>query len=106
MATLTSALRKELRLPLGVSGALITEVVSSSAADGAGLKAGMVIYSIDHRAVTAKEDLLSRLRGKEAGAQFLFGVWRKSGSEWQRSSKTVPVAAQSANGSSSRSSTK
>ena len=48
-------------------GALITNVVKDSPAEGAGLKPGDVIVKFDGKAANSAEDTLTRIRSKKAG---------------------------------------
>ncbi len=65
----TQALTDELRDGIGYKGdgVLVTRVVPGSPAEGAGLKKGDVIVSLDSRAATAPEDLTRLVRAAHPG---------------------------------------
>ena len=58
-------------------GALITNVVKDSPAEGAGLKPGDVIVKFDGKAANSAEDTLTRIRSKKAGEVAQLTVIRK-----------------------------
>ncbi|NLT69330.1 MAG: PDZ domain-containing protein, partial [Verrucomicrobiaceae bacterium] len=58
-------------------GALITDVVKDSPAEGAGLKPGDVIVKFDGKTTKSAEDTLTRIRSKKAGEVTQLTVIRK-----------------------------
>lgn len=72
-------------LPLGVHGFALNSV-------WAGLPAGIVIESVDHRVVTSEAEFRSRTASRRPGDQVLIGFWRRtSGGRWERESRIVTV---------------
>jgi serine protease Do len=57
-------------------GAVITEVVSGSAADKAGLQEGDVVVKADGKAVNSSDDLRSAIQSKKPGDHLLLVVNR------------------------------
>ena len=93
VTTLTRDLRKEKGLYVGVKGALVEFVASGSPAEKGGLKAGMVIYAINHRVVNTAEEFRKKMAGKRKGDEFGMDVWRKtSDSKWERHSVRVRLS--------------
>jgi serine protease Do len=75
---LTSQVRRDLKIPNGVQGALVTEVERESNAADAGLRSGEVIVEINRNPVESADDAVALSRRAE-GEQILLRVWSQSG---------------------------
>jgi hypothetical protein len=90
--TMTKDSRRRLGLYLGTHGVVIRYVAPSSPAARAGLRAGMVIESVDHRVVNDVSDLDRLIGSKRPGSEFSTGIWRKNRrGVWERASKRVRI---------------
>lgn len=78
LADLTPGLRSRIRLPAGVSGALIALVAEGSAAEATGLRVGDVITEVDRRPVRGAGDAAKALSAKKN--RFLLKVQRGTAS--------------------------
>jgi serine protease Do len=78
VADLTPETRQQLRLPDGISGALVTDVASDSNSADAGLLPNDVIVEINRQAVADSDDAV-RLCKAARGEQILVKVWRRAG---------------------------
>jgi serine protease Do len=81
VANLDSQTRAELRIPVGVQGALITDVDQNSPAYDAGLRPGDVITEINHQPVRNADEAVN-LTQRPAGGQTLVKVWSHGGSRY------------------------
>ncbi|HXM07189.1 MAG TPA: PDZ domain-containing protein, partial [Candidatus Acidoferrum sp.] len=72
------SLNQDLRSQLGYTGdgAVIAAVVGGSPADTAGLQAGDVIQSVDHKPVRTAADVTSIMHGIAPGKTAAIDVWR------------------------------
>ena len=77
---LDPALAEELDLPSDLTGALITQVVSESPAEAAGLEEGDVVTEVEGEEVEASQDLIDKLSGYEPGASVVMEVTDSDGS--------------------------
>jgi serine protease Do len=75
---LTAAVRRDLRIPAQIKGALVTNVDPESNAYKAGLREGAVIQSIDRQAVENAEEAV-KMSEKAAGDHVLLRVWGRNG---------------------------
>lgn len=88
--TLTNDARRRLGLFNGTYGVRILYVATPSPAARAGLRAGMIIESVDHRSVANKAEFDDRIRPKGSAAQFAIGIWQKNArGTWTRANKLV-----------------
>jgi serine protease Do len=74
---ITPALAAQLRLPPGVSGALVVEVARDSPAERGGLGAGDVITTISRRAVHGAAEAMRELARAGSGEPVFVLVWRR-----------------------------
>jgi len=74
---ITPTLAAHLRLPPGVSGALVVQVAGDSPAERAGLGAGDVIMTISRRAVHSADEAMSELGRAQPGEPVFVLVWRR-----------------------------
>jgi membrane-associated protease RseP (regulator of RpoE activity) len=72
------------RLPLGREGALVTDVVSGTPADEAGLQPGDLILSIDGTSIDAREPLSDVIGQYEPGDRITITFWRMGTEETVR----------------------
>jgi len=90
--TLTSGTRRSMGLFPGTRGVVIMYVASSSPAAKAGLSAGIVIESVEHRSVSDASEFAARTDSKKPGDQFTIGIWRRDARRgWQRTNKIVAL---------------
>ena len=75
---MTPELAESLKLPK-VNGALITEVVNGSPADGAGLKPGDILVGVEHKAVTDSASTLALIAALKPGTTVPLKVVRANG---------------------------
>ena len=75
---LTGTVRRELGIPTGIEGALVTGVASDSNAYEAGLREGNVIRSINRVAVDSADKAV-KLSDAADGEQVLLHVWQRNG---------------------------
>ena len=75
--------RRQLRAPLTVAGAVVTEVANDSNAATAGLRQGDVIVEINQQPVASAKDA-ERLGKSASGEQILVKVWRPNGDQGSR----------------------
>ena len=81
VADLDQATRREVGIPAGIKGALVTSVEEACAAWEAGLRAGDVIEEINHQAVGTAEDAV-KLTTNPADRETLLRVWSHGGSHF------------------------
>jgi serine protease Do len=74
LQTLTPDVADQLGIDHGTKGAVITDVVSGSPAERAGLKPGEVIVEVDRAPVATSEQAVSALRADRGGAGHLLRV--------------------------------
>ncbi len=82
LQTLTPDVADSLGLGGGTKGAVITDVLSGSAAEQAGLHPGDVIVEIDRRPVSSADDAVSALRGQSRGGGHLLRVRSGNGTRF------------------------
>ena len=81
VADLTPDLARELSLPPGVKGVVVTALDPASLALAAGLERGDVIVQVDHRPVANAADFRSAARAADAGRVLLF-VYHKGNTRY------------------------
>jgi serine protease Do len=74
---ITPALAAHLRLPPGISGALVIQVTPNSPAEHAGLSAGDIIMTINRRAMRSADDAMRELGRAQPGEPVFVLVWRR-----------------------------
>jgi serine protease Do len=79
---LNSDLRKELQLPEGTSGVVITELDSDSPASAAGLEQGDVIVQVNHKPVNTVTEFNSAVRAGASKDSTLLLVKRGQGTQF------------------------
>ncbi len=79
LADLTPDVRQQIQAPEGVSGAVIQNVRSGSAADDAGLQRGDVIISVNRKPTPTASDVAHQLSSVPAGQDALVLVWSNGG---------------------------
>jgi serine protease Do len=79
LADLTPDVRQQIQAPEGVSGAVIQNVRSGSAADDAGLQRGDVIISVNRKPTPTASDVAQQLSSVPAGQDALVLVWSNGG---------------------------
>lgn len=80
LSDLTPQMARQLRLPAGTSGAVITEVEPRSAAERVGARPGDVILEVNRRPVSSAAEASRELQRVRSGSAALLLVWRR-GSE-------------------------
>ncbi len=80
LTDLTAQMARQLRLPAGTSGAVVTEVEPRSAAERGGVRPGDVILEVNRRAISSAADASRELQRVRSGSAALVLVWRR-GSE-------------------------
>jgi hypothetical protein len=88
--TVTDQTRRELGLFPGTTGVVIRYVKPGSIADSAGLRAGTVIESIQHRSVSSTGDLDRHANQKRSGDQLSIGIWQKR-DKWERATRMLRI---------------
>jgi hypothetical protein len=68
----------------GQAGALITDVVPGSPAEGAGLRRGDIIFSVDRQRLEQGQDLARIIGARRPGDEVTLGVWRQGRTEFVR----------------------
>jgi serine protease Do len=81
VADVDADVRSALRLPAGLTGAVITEVAPNSASAAAGLRAGDVITELDRRPVASADEAV-RLSALLKGPKVMVRLWRGGGSHY------------------------
>jgi serine protease Do len=81
VADLTAEVREALHLPVGLSGAVITEVAPESASAAAGLRPGDVITELDRQPVATADEAV-HLSAIIKGPKVMVRVWRGGGSHY------------------------
>ncbi len=84
---LTPALKSALSLDEKLDGALVSALMPEGPAEGAGLKVGDVIVSVQGQPVRTSRELLNRVAGLKAGQTSPFVVLRKK----QRLNLNIPI---------------
>jgi serine protease Do len=79
LADLTPDVRQQIQAPEGVSGAVVENVRSGSAADDAGLQRGDVILSVNRKPTLTASDVAQQLSSVPAGQDALVLVWSNGG---------------------------
>jgi serine protease Do len=74
---LTPALREALRVPEGLSGAVVSRVEEGSPARRAGLRAGDLVSHLDERPVESARGFFERLESATRGQVLHLSVWRE-----------------------------
>jgi serine protease Do len=80
--TLNSDLRKEMQLPEGTSGVVITDLDSDSAAAASGLEQGDVIVQVNHKPVNTVADFNSAVRAGSSKDSTLLLVRSQQGTKF------------------------
>jgi len=80
--TLTPDLRRELQIPEGTAGVVITDVDDDSAAAQSGLQQGDVIMQVNHRAVSSVADFNRAVRENASRDSTLLLVKRGEGTQF------------------------
>jgi serine protease Do len=75
VVTMTGQLRREYNF-VPTQGAVVSQVVPGSPADGAGLEEGDVITSLDGRAVTSADQLAVMIQADQPGQAIRIGLYR------------------------------
>jgi S1-C subfamily serine protease len=96
VVTLTSQLRSEYNF-VPSQGAVVTQVVSGSPADVAGIQQADVITSFDGKAITSAEQLAAAVEAKAPGSSVRIGLYR--GQAQMMVSATLSSASQAQSGS-------
>ena len=73
---LSASLRRAKGIPESTEGTLVSSVEEDSPADGAGLKRGDVILSVDHQSTPSPADLVRVVRSLDPGHKVSVQVWR------------------------------
>jgi serine protease Do len=76
VGAITPDIARELELPRGQGGAVVTRVERSSAASAGGVAPGDVILEINREPVTSLSEVTSGLRAVPAGSPVFMTVWR------------------------------
>jgi serine protease Do len=71
LQTLTPEIGESLGLPANVKGVVITDVVSGSPAERAGLKEGEVVVEVDRKAVTTADEAVAALQAPRTGGHLV-----------------------------------
>lgn len=91
--TLTASKRRGLGLYLGTSGVVVVFVAPKSPAAAGGLRAGTVIESVTHRAVTDVASFRKHIGAGRPGSQYMIGIWRKNAKgKWERANRSLRIA--------------
>ncbi len=69
-------LHKSLRLPQGIKGALVSQVMRGEPADKAGFRAGDVIVAVNNRKIESVPDLISIIGLIKPGVKTKIGIYR------------------------------
>ncbi len=81
VADLTAEVRDALHLPVGLTGAVITEVAPTSASAAAGLRPGDVITELDRQPVATADEAV-HLSAIIKGPKVMVRLWRGGGSHY------------------------
>jgi serine protease Do len=76
VADLDARTRRQMNIPSGVRGALVTEVDAESASAKSGLRVGDVILEINRRSVSNADEAVEISR-ETAGEETLLRIWRQ-----------------------------
>lgn len=79
------------------SGAFITEVMSGTAAESAGIQSGDIIVKLDGQKVSGRDDLLEKLQYYVAGEEIEVIIARQEEGEYVETSLAVKLGARSEN---------
>jgi serine protease Do len=80
LQNLDQALRRELKVPSGIKGAVVSSVEETSPAYRAGLRTGDVILDVDHNKVSTAKEAESAL--EKAKGSVLLRVWSQDGTHF------------------------